>query len=217
MTLAKTISSEQARRFYERLGARHDLGARFERRAKARALEHLELRPGLHVLNVGVGTGKEQAIIQARILPGGVATGIDLARTMLQLTRQRTPAPGRSSLCRGDARTLPFRAAAFDRVFSSYMLDLIPASDIPTVLAEMWRVLRPGGRLVLAGLTEGVTLPSRALMAAWKTLHRASPYTLGGCRPLRLTHPLLKAGFHEVKREVIVQGGMPTEVLHASK
>ncbi|MDT8307401.1 MAG: hypothetical protein RRC07_15830, partial [Anaerolineae bacterium] len=74
-------------------------------------------------------------------------------------------------------------------------------------------VLRPGGMVVLVGLTEGVTLASRALMAGWKAFYRLSPRSLGGCRPLRLSHPLLRAGFTEVEREVVVQGGMPSEIV----
>ena len=214
-TIDKTISTDDARCFYDRLGAGHDLGQRFERAAKARGLQRLALQPGLHVLNVGLGTGKEQAQIQAAVAPGGVAHGVDLSRTMLHLSRDRVAPPGNRALCEADGRRLPFPAAAFDRTFSSYVLDLIPAGDIPHMLSEMRRVLRPDGRLVLVSLTEGTTLPSRVLVAAWKGFYRLSPYALGGCWPVRLTYPLLLVGFSAVEREVVVQWGMPSEVLVA--
>ncbi len=215
MTIQETISAEDARCFYDRLGAGHDLGHRFERAAKNRGLQRLTLRPGLHVLNVGVGTGKEQLKIQQAIAPGGVAYGVDLSRTMLRLSHRRVPPPGNNSLCEADGRRLPFPDAAFDRAFSSYVLDLIPAPGIHQMLAEMRRVLRPDGRLVLVSLTEGATLPSRALVAAWKAFYHVSPYALGGCRPVRLTYPLLRAGFSHVDRELVVQLGMPSEILVA--
>ena len=215
MTIKETISTEDARCFYDWLGAGHDLGHRFERAAKNRGLQRLALRPGLSVLNVGVGTGKEQIKIQQAIAPGGVAYGVDLSRTMLRLSRQRVPPPGNNSLCEADGRRLPFPDAAFDRAFSSYVLDLLPAPGIHQMLTEMRRVLRPDGRLVLVSLTEGITLPSRALVAAWKTFYHVSPYALGGCRPVCLTYPLLRAGFSRVNREVVVQLGMPSETLVA--
>ena len=214
-TIEETISTEDARCFYDWLGAGHDLGEQFERAAKERGLERLALRPGLRVLNVGVGTGKEQARIQTAVAPAGVAYGVDLSRTMLRLSQERVPPPGNNSLCEANGRRLPFPAAAFDRAFSSYVLDLIPAASIPRMLGEMRRVLRADGFLVLVSLTEGTSLASRALVAAWKAFYRVSPYALGGCRPVRLTYPLLRAGFTDVRREVVVQWGMPSEILVA--
>lgn len=214
-TIEETISSEDARCFYDRLGASHDLGQQFEREAKSRGLERLALQPGQRVLNIGVGTGKEQAQIQSAISPGGTAVGVDLARTMLRLSQERVPPPGNRALCTATAQALPFRDGVYDRVFSSYMLDLIPTSLLPTILREILRVLRPDGFFVGVSLTEGTTLASRALMGAWKAFYRVSPYALGGCRPVRLTYPLLEAGFADVEREVVVQLGMPSEILVA--
>lgn len=215
-TIPETISTEDAVCFYDWLGAGHDLGAQFERAAKDQGLQRLDLRPGLLVLNVGVGTGKEQVKIQTAITPGGTAVGIDLARTMLNLSRERVPAPGNRALGEANAQRLPFADRAFDRVFSSYMLDLIPTTRIPAILREIRRVLRPDGFFVGVSLTEGTTLASRGLVGAWKAFYRVSPYALGGCRPVRLTYPLLKAGFADVKREVVVQWGMPSEVVVAT-
>ena len=213
MTIAETISAEEARCFYDRLGPAYDLGEWFEQKAKSRGLALLDLAPGLCLLNVGVGTGREQARIQEAVLPGGLAVGIDISTVMLQLSQEQVPAPGNTALCLADGQNLPFPAASFDRLFSSYVLDLIPAAAVPVLLREMLRVLRPGGRVVLVGLTEGVTLASRALMAGWKAFYRLSPASLGGCRPLRLTYSLLKAGFINVRRDVVIQGGMPSEIL----
>lgn len=213
--LAETISSEDARCFYDRLGAWHDFGQSFERKAKDSGLDRLDLLPGQRVLNVGVGTGKEQAAIQEQILPGGVAVGIDLSRTMLNISRQRVPSPGGQSLCEADARRLPFPDHSFDRVFSSYVLDLIPAADLRSILSQIRRTLKVDGRFVNVSLTEGVSLGSRALVGAWKAFYRLSPFWLGGCRPVRLTYPLLQAGFDDIERQVIVQMGMPSEVIVA--
>lgn len=209
--IAETLTRAQARRFYDRLGARHDLAEWYEGAAKARGLELLDLRPGQRALNVGVGTGKEQRRIQAALAPGGLAVGLDLSPVMLDLTRARTRAP----VCRADARYLPFAAASFDRLFSTYLLDLLPLAELPGLLAEFRRVLKPGGRMALVSLTEGVDWPSRAVISLWKLAYTASPLACGGCRPLQLAGLARQAGFTHVSREVIVQGGMPSEVLAA--
>jgi SAM-dependent methyltransferase len=166
----------------------------------------------LRALNAGVGTGLDQARLQKVVAPG-FAFGVDLAPAMLELAWARAGSP----LCRADARRLPFADASFDRLFSSYLLDLIPAVELPRMLAEFRRVLRPGGRLALVGLTEGADPLSRAVIAAWKLAYRVSPLLCGGCRPLRLAELTRGAGFTIVAREVVVQLGVPSEVLVAMR
>lgn len=208
-----TISSEAAQRFYDRLGQRIDWSERYEGRAKARALNRLAVSPGQRVLNIGVGTGKEHARLQAAVAPGGVVVGLDLSSVMLRLTRARTGAP----LCRADARYLPFANASFDRLCSTYVLDLIPYADLPGLLAEFRRVLKPNGRLALVSLTEGIDLPSQTLIGLWKLVYRVRPVACGGCRPLQVAALVHQAGFHQVQREVVVQLGIPSEIVAAQR
>jgi ubiquinone/menaquinone biosynthesis C-methylase UbiE len=205
-----TLSHEQARRVYNALGSQLDRAQRFETHAKQRGLALLAPAAGQRVLQIGVGTGVEQAALAAAVGPQGVVVGYDLARALLLLTRQRVDTP----LCEGDAVALPFATASIDRLFVAYVLDLLPSCDIPVVLAELRRVLRPNGRLVLVSLTDGVDAHSRLFVAGWKLLYRISPQRLGGCRPLQLRAALERVGFR-VQREVIVQRGFPSEVLFA--
>jgi ubiquinone/menaquinone biosynthesis C-methylase UbiE len=203
-----TITRSEARKIYDQLGTRLDRSARFEGRAKALALTLLAVKPGQRVLHVGVGTGVEHAALQQATGAHGLVVGCDLSRSMIELTRQHAPTP----LCQSDAVRLPLRTHQFDRLFSAYMLDLIPLTEIPLVLAEFRRVLRPGGRLVLVSLTEGAGLASRIFVAAWKLVYQLDPRRLGGCRPLHLTALLSAAGF-AVEHHVVVQRGFPSEVL----
>ena len=206
-----TISREAARRYYDRLGAYQDWAGRFEGHAKTRALDLLAPTPGCRVLNVGVGTGKEHAHIAAAVVPDGVAVGLDVSPVMLRLTRTRTGSP----VCLGDARRLPYASGSLDCLFAAYVLDLLPAPDLPDLLHDFRRVLVPGGRLVLTTLTEGVTRPSRALIALWKLIYAISPEGCGGCRPLQLTGLVQEAGFRLARREVVVQWGVPSEIIVA--
>jgi demethylmenaquinone methyltransferase/2-methoxy-6-polyprenyl-1,4-benzoquinol methylase len=145
------------------------------------------------------------------VTPGGLTVGLDISPIMRAITHART----RAALCGGDARQLPFADSCFDRLFSAYTLDLIPYQDLPSLLAGFQRVLRPGGRMVLVSLTEGIDRPSRVLVALWKLVYRVSLIICGGCPPLQLSGLVQQAGFREVRREVVVQYGVPSEALSA--
>jgi len=208
-----TLPPQDVLRLYDRIGPRYDWFAALEGRAKALALEHLDLAPGMRVLDVGVGTGREHLHIQERITPGGLAFGLDLSRVMLKLCRQRSGAP----LCQADARRLPYPTGRFDRLYAAYVLDIIPFGDLAGTLDEFRRVLTPGGCLVAISMTEGTSLPSRAIMGAWKTAYRLSPYTCAGCRPLRLAHMVEAVGMDVQYQAVVTQLGLPSEVIAARK
>ena len=211
--IENTISTETARRFYDRLGRGHDWAEFYDSQAKKRALALLDLAPGQNVLNVGVGTGKAHQHIQSAVAPGGTVYGLDLSTVMLKLAYARTSAV----LCEGDARALPFAAASFDRLISTYVLDLLPAGDLAGVLAGFRHVLKPDGRTVIVSLTEGVNNPSRLVVALWKAVYALSPIACGGCRPLELSEIVGRTGFREVEREVLVQLGVPSEVIVAQR
>lgn len=198
-------------RFYDRLGERYDWFSFYESKAKRRALQFLELAPGQWVLNVGLGTGKEHLALQAGVVPGGLAFGLDLSPRMLEVAYRRTGAP----LCRADGGSLPFAPSSFDRLFCAYVLDLVPTPMIHLWLEGFWRVLKPGGRIVLLSLTEGVSPLSRTFVRLWKLAYALNPVACGGCRPLLLEASLRRARFVQLQRAVVVQFGVPSEVLVA--
>lgn len=208
-----TLSAPEAQRFYDRIGSRYDWFEFYEARAKEYALGALRISPGLHVLSVGVGTGKEHKKILSGITPGGVAFGLDISPVMLYLTKERTASP----VCQADARQLPFAEESFDRLYASYVLDLLPVPDLMDLVMHFKRVLKPSGRMVIIALTEGVDAASRALVATWKGIFALNPALCGGCRPLELLELVQQAGFKEVEREVIVQLGVPSEIITAIK
>lgn len=212
--IRKTIPTEAARDYYDWLGIRHDLGGRTERKAKDTALSLLGLQPGQRVLNVAVGTGKEQMVLADGVGEDGLAVGVDISREMLTITQERVP---RSGLAEANGRFLPFATNTFDRVLCTYLLDLIDLDAIPDFLANFYRVLAPGGQLVAVSLTPGVGPASKAVIGLWTAVYLRNPLTLGGCRPLELYPLVQQAGFVQVTREVVVQLGVPSEVVTAVK
>jgi ubiquinone/menaquinone biosynthesis C-methylase UbiE len=212
-----TISRATARHYYNHLGTRLDSASRYEARAKASAITQLGAQSSERLLHLGVGTGHDHVRLVQAVAPGGTVVGLDLAREMLTLTRQKTIRPAHTPMIEGDATNLPFADVTFDRLFSAYLLDLLSSADIRPTLREWHRVLRPGGRIVLVSMTEGVDPYSCLFVAFWKARFRISPETFGGCRPLQLGGLIANAGFTDIQRRVIVQNGFPSELIVAER
>jgi ubiquinone/menaquinone biosynthesis C-methylase UbiE len=113
------------------------------------------------VLEVAIGTGRNLAFY-----PEGVRlTGVDLSPAMLERARKRARERGmEADLREGDAQDLPFPDESFDTVVCTHSLCNIP--DDRKAVAEMKRVLRPGGRLVLLDHVRGASGLGRAVQRA---------------------------------------------------
>ena len=101
--------------------------------------------PGDRVLDVGCGTGVLARAAADRVAADGQVTGLDLNEGMLAVAQRLRP---QIDWRQGDATHLPFADESFDVVMSQFALMYFP--DRPAALKEMARVLRPGGRLVIA-------------------------------------------------------------------
>jgi demethylmenaquinone methyltransferase/2-methoxy-6-polyprenyl-1,4-benzoquinol methylase len=120
-------------------------------------------RPGERILDLAAGTGTSSAPLAAR---GATVVPCDFSLGMLRVGRRREPA---LAFVAGDALCLPFEDAAFDAVTISF--GLRNTVDPEAALAEMARVTRPGGRLVVCEFSHPAfgpfrTLYSRYLMGA---------------------------------------------------
>ncbi|MER6300511.1 methyltransferase domain-containing protein [Kitasatospora sp. NPDC001539] len=110
----------------------------------------LALPPGSRVLDAGCGAGVVARAMAARF--GLRVSGVDVLDFHLAEARRlsaRTALADRTTFCFGDYHELPFPDGAFDGAYS--METLVHSYDPPRALAELHRVLRPGGRLVLLG------------------------------------------------------------------
>jgi arsenite methyltransferase len=164
----------------------------------------LGLRPGERVLDVGVGPGLLAAEMAAEVGPGGRVCGVDVSEPMLALARGRATAPGAApvELRRADATRLPYPAASFDAAVSTQVLEYV--ADVPGALAELHRVLRPGGRvLVLDTDWDSIVWRSgddqrmERVLAAWEE-HLVDPHL-----PRTLKGSLERAGFQVAPPRVL--------------
>ena len=210
-------SKREARAFYSRLAAVYDwVEGWWERRPRELGVQALAVGAGEVVLEVGPGTGHALAALAARVGPRGRVYGLDVAEGMLRAARRRVARAGllaRVGLVQGDGATLPFRTGVVDAVFMSFTLELFDTPELPRVLAECRRVLRPGGRLGLVALRlpERPGLPVR--LYEWG--HRRFPRLLD-CRPIPVRRLLEEAGFPRVCLEGVSLGGLPVAVAVAT-
>jgi SAM-dependent methyltransferase len=139
------------------------------------------------VLEIGAGTG-----LNLRHYPAGVNLTVTEpdAAMFRRLTKAAVDHPLRPALVQAPAENLPFEAGRFDTVVSTLVLCTVP--DVPASLAEIRRVLKPGGRLLLIEHVLG----GRALAAVQNRMHRPWKAFACGCNcNLRTPELLTDAGF----------------------
>ena len=120
------------------------------------------IRPGETVLDVGCGAGMDLLLAARRTGTGGHAIGVDMTDAMLERARKSAEAAGlrQVELRKGDATALPVAEASIDVVSSNGVLNLVPEKELG--FAEIFRVLKPGGRLHLADIALDVELTEDA-------------------------------------------------------
>jgi protein-tyrosine-phosphatase/2-polyprenyl-3-methyl-5-hydroxy-6-metoxy-1,4-benzoquinol methylase len=106
-----------------------------------------DLREGERVLDLGSGGGIDVLLSARRVGPSGFAYGVDMTDDMLALARANAARAGARNVefLKGEIEALPLPAGAVDVVISNCVINL--STDKPAVLAEMFRVLAPGGRI----------------------------------------------------------------------
>lgn len=125
-----------------------------------RVADAAEIQPGQHVLDVACGTGVLTRPLVLRVEPGGLIVGMDINPGMLAVAGRIEPSV---EWRQGDAQALPYDDESFDVVVCQFGLMLFPEPD--TALREMQRVLKPGGRMVVAVFGSLDELPAYEAMA----------------------------------------------------
>jgi ubiquinone/menaquinone biosynthesis C-methylase UbiE len=138
--------------------------------------DRANLQPGARVLDVGAGTGYLTLTLARRVGRDGSVVALDSSDELLAVLAAKAEKADLSPpirCVRGSALALELPDNELDAVFSSYLLhELCEAA--PRALAEMHRVLRPGGRLVLADYRRIEDIPRRREIEAWYAAQKDS-------------------------------------------
>jgi demethylmenaquinone methyltransferase/2-methoxy-6-polyprenyl-1,4-benzoquinol methylase len=130
---------------------------------RRRAADLAGLSPGGRALDVATGTGDLALELASRVAPGGVVIGVDFSERMLELARAK--AGGRVRFESGNALALEFADDEFDAATVGFGARNF--SDLDRGLAEMARVVRPGGRVVVLEITTPRRPPLSTFFQLW--------------------------------------------------
>jgi ubiquinone/menaquinone biosynthesis C-methylase UbiE len=220
MPRPQILSYGQAKRFYDRMGAKQDTQCFYERPALADLVAHLELARAEKVIEFGCGTGRLAEELFNQYLPlNACYVGLDVSSTMIELAQSRTARFGGRAAIQQTSGTMrvDLPDAAFDRFISTYVLDLLSETDIDILLSEAHRLLANGGLLGVVSLTNGSRGLSRFVTWTWDLLHQFSPMLMGGCRPITIGPRLENVRWKVHYRNVVTPFAIASEIVVAEK
>lgn len=201
---------------YDRLGKKQDSQSFYEDPALNELVAHASFQDSRCVFEFGCGTGKFAGRLLEKYLPPSANYfGCDISPVMIGLAKRRLEVYGERAqvaLSDGGVR-FPLPEHSVDRVVSSYVLDLLSEVDIERFFSEAHRVMMPGGKVCIASLRRGVTIPSRIVSSLWMSVFRLSPALVGGCRPIHVDAFVNPQEWSVVHRTVVTPFGVPSEVL----
>jgi ubiquinone/menaquinone biosynthesis C-methylase UbiE len=218
--MASTLTPERAKAFYDRFGAKQDSQGFYENPARHDMIAHADFATAAAVFEFGCGTGAFAArLLGDHLPPRCTYTAVDISETMVGLARERlAPWRDRARVDQSSgSMNLEAEDGAFDRFVATYVFDLLSDEDIRELLCEAHRILAPGGRLCVAGLTNGVGRLAGLVSGLWKALFALRPALLGGCRPIALHDYLDSDRWRIEHRNVLTAYGISSEVLVAAR
>ena len=186
------------RRLIQRLERLYSTRDMLRRRELVRAA--LGARSGDRILDVGCGPGFYITELLEAVGREGAVAGVDISADMLAVAAKRATGHGNVEFHEADATSLPVPDASFERAVCVQVLEYV--RDVPAALAEMHRVLRPGGRMLVWDVDSSTVSwhaidrqLMRQVLAAWDK-HLTHP-----CLPQTLAAQLRNAGFQDVRMD----------------
>lgn len=168
---AGTLPEQQVRAMFDRIASVYDvmnsvMTAGLHHRWRSRAADLAAVGPGDRVLDVATGTGDLAVELARRVAPGGEVVGSDFSEGMLAVARRKAgPAGAPARFEWGDALDLPYADGEFAAATVGFGARNF--ADLDRGLAEMARVVRPGGRVVVLEITTPSKPPLSTFFRLW--------------------------------------------------
>jgi ubiquinone/menaquinone biosynthesis C-methylase UbiE len=170
--------------------------------------EHLDLKSGINVLDVGCGTGIALLKLRNKMNENGNFHGIDISKGMIEQAQKKAESYDNCLFKVGDAENIEYPKETFDLVISNMVIQYLP--DQNKGLAEMNRVLKPGGKLALSYEGEYYGKP---MFEAFKTVAERMGFKkaadtwrwiISNHKPVDVFYNMIEnAGFNDVKIKAI--------------
>jgi demethylmenaquinone methyltransferase/2-methoxy-6-polyprenyl-1,4-benzoquinol methylase len=162
-----TLPEQQVRAMFDRIASFYDvmngvMTAGLHHRWRSRAADLANAGPGDRVLDVATGTGDLAIELAGRVAPGGEVVGSDFSEKMLELARRKAPG---LRFEWGNALDLPYADGEFAAATVGFGARNF--GDLDRGLAEMARVVRPGGRVVVLEITTPTRPPLSTFYRLW--------------------------------------------------
>ena len=203
---------ENARKSYNIMSRWYDLFTSSEKRFTDIGTQMLDIQPNETALEIGCGTGHSLVQFASR---GGQVIAMDISEGMINAARKRMQNKvweRNVEFCQADGVSIPFSDGQFDAVFLSFTLELFDTPDIPKVLSECHRALKPNGRVGVVALAKQETTAVRI----YEWFHRLMPSFID-CRPIFLEAALKKSQFSIQESAHKTMWGLPVVVAVAQK
>ena len=172
-------------------------GTRDVRRRRSLVQDAIAAAPGERMLDVGCGPGFYVAELLEKVGPAGHVCGIDSSAPMLAIAAKRIDGRENVELAEASATALPFDSGSFDGAISVQVLEYV--DDVALALAELHRVLRPGGRLVVWDVDwETVSMHSADPQRMQRVLEAWDRHLVHRSLPATFAHSLRDAGFTDI-------------------